>query len=43
MFVYKIRIDCTCQKDLTINNKKINSKSYNNSGFSIKDFYFTRR
>jgi len=43
MFVYKIRIDCTCQKDLTINNKKINSKSYNDSGFSVKNFnYITK-
>ena len=43
MFVYKIRIGCTCQKDLTINNKKINSKSYNDSGFSVKDFdYITK-
>ena len=43
MLVYKIRIGCTCQKDLTINNKKINSKSYNDSGFSVKDFdYITK-
>lgn len=38
--MYKIRIDCTTQKDLTINNKKINNKSYNNSGFSVKNFNF---
>ena len=28
--MYKIRINCTSQKDLTINNKKINCISYNN-------------
>jgi len=30
MTYYKIRINCTSQKDLTINNKKINCISYNN-------------
>ena len=30
MTYYKIRINCTSQKDLTINNKKINNISYNN-------------
>lgn len=38
--MYKIKIDCTTQKDLTINNKKITSKSYNNSEFSVKDFNY---
>lgn len=28
--MYKIRINCTSQKDLTINNKKINAKTFNN-------------
>ena len=27
---YKIRINCTSQKDLTINNKKISRITYNN-------------
>lgn len=31
MDIYKIRINCTTQKDLTINNKKINQKTFNNS------------
>ena len=30
MTLYKIRINCTTQKDLTINNKKINQKTFNN-------------
>jgi hypothetical protein len=38
-----IRIDCTCQKDLTINNKKINNKSYANSKFSVKSFDFINK
>lgn len=29
MSIYKIRINCTSQKDLTINNKKISRISYN--------------
>jgi hypothetical protein len=41
--MYKIRIDCTSQKDLTLGNKKINSKTYNNSGFNVKDYnYITK-
>ena len=30
MSYYKIRINCTSQKDLTVNNKKISRISYNN-------------
>jgi hypothetical protein len=30
MTLYKIRINCTTQRDLTINNKKINQKTFNN-------------
>ena len=30
MEIYKIRINCTTQQDLTINNKKINQKTFNN-------------
>jgi hypothetical protein len=30
MGLYKIRINCTTQMDLTINNKKINQKTFNN-------------
>jgi hypothetical protein len=30
MSLYKIRINCTTQKDLTINNKKINTKTFAN-------------
>ena len=30
MALYKIRINCTTQMDLTINNKKINQKTFNN-------------
>lgn len=41
--MYKIRIDCTSQKDLTIRNKKISSKTYNNSGFNVNDYdYITK-
>jgi len=38
--MYKIKIDCTTQKDLTINNKKINIRSFSNSGFNINDFSY---
>ena len=30
MALYKIRINCTTQRDLTINNKKINQRTFNN-------------
>ena len=38
MSVFKIRINCTTQKDLTINNKKINTKSFSNCAFKCDNF-----
>jgi hypothetical protein len=40
MALYKIRINCTTQKDLTINNKKINTRTFNNfiSKTDINDY-----
>ena len=41
MEIYKIRINCTTQKDLTINNKKINQKNFIISKSDI-DEYITK-
>ena len=39
----KIRINCTCQKDLTINNKKINRKNYNEYSSNLNEINYISR
>jgi len=43
MLIPKIRINCTCQKDLTINNKKINRKNYKEYSSKLNDIDYISR